>query len=1059
MTNEPNCNIHHHLRKIFLLSIGLFFFQPCQARQILSNPQLPRTAVEFKDMLDRGFYRYTVPFNSGSYDLVFSQDEPIFLPIGLRIMFEEPDGVAVENNQTTINFENITFTGNNEYSMEFMLHHPVIFSVKNVRFINTGRLWFRHGFESNMYMEDQQSSITLDGNYIENLNYRQEPYYSAVLFMRHRGMDDPEPIPVALNNITLINNHVNIKRDAEASNYVDDDFYIKRTFTSGVHFNRTTNRDYINNVRFENNIIEANNAPGYDTPVWAFNLENRGFTGTDYTNYLYDHLFEKNTNFYFNNNTIKTQSKYQSGAVFFMGPFTGLEFKNNVVEGFKRYQIHNCPEADESLCENYRWGTEARPVVVFYGARITENSNSIRNIVAESNTIRTGSSGFRINGTVNGIFRNNTIYMEEEIELPPFYNNRNYVPISDRSALIVSSGHAWDAKYKARNILIENNTIYGNNHDNVAAIRLFHGTDLTVTNNRIYDISSYGIHHESSVTWADEHYVGTIEISDNIITTSRLFSEMSTARTLYFSYLDSYEHLQLNNFTPPAMISFSRLVTEDKIHQIQNENIIITNNTIKKRDVDTLPVFFENGVILKNGQHRPFSTFDSSIFNRNNYIVGPNYYNEFVSDGVWSEAGLPDGKWVTGDFNGDGFTDILRSTSPDRGAEVWFGGGESFTPYYAGIWTSEPNFGKWYTGRFTQAGKDELMSFERQSNGSGVMRIYTPVLSDRTNSWKLSLTQEMNMQAPAQMEWVIGDVNGNGYSDLIRALSEKGGAEVFLNDGNGNFINSGVWLDDAVNNQGKWYTGDFNGDGADDLLSKINEHGGAYIFYSDPDNERFEQPIIMNQAGIAGDWIIGDFSGDGFSDVLRPRFTDSKGNAHDMRIWFGYNLVHPANSSGFHDGEIWSIEDVKSDWYTGNFINNGRSDLMTTRNQNSGGALVFVNNMVRPEPAMYNDENLPAGVSTTGHITEPITEVELFQNYPNPFNPVTNIIYRLPREGNVRLTVYAITGQRLLSLVDEYQYPGTYTITADAGTLASGVYIYRLQLGNEVRTRKFTVIK
>ncbi|MFU8859651.1 MAG: T9SS type A sorting domain-containing protein [Cyclonatronaceae bacterium] len=1046
------------MKKILLFLQVLIIFPVYLFGQSSSYPELPRTVQEFKRMLNVGFYRFNVPYNSGQYEFVFDQNETIHLPIGLRFFFLEPDGISTEVNQTSVTIENVTFTGDNNYSIEFVMDHPVIFQVRNSRFMNTGRLWFRHGPEELMHLDDQQSYIALDGNYIENTNYRQEPYYSAVLFQRFRGMDDAVPQPVAINNIIFTNNHINIKRDAEAANYIDDDFYIKRTFTSGLHFSRTTNRDYINNVRVENNLIEANNAPGFDTPVWAFNLENRGFTGSDNTNYLYDHLFELNKGFKLNNNTFLTQSMYQSGAVFFVGPFTGLEFKNNVVKGFKRYQIHNCPEPDDSLCEDYRWGTEARPVVVFYGARITQNVNNIRDVVVEANTIRTGSSGFRLNGMVNGLIRNNTIYMNEEIELPPYYNGRNYRPISDRSAIIVSTGHAWDAKYKSRNITIDSNTIYGNNHDNVAGIRLFHGTDLTVTNNKIYDISSYGIHHESSVTWAEEPSVGDIVITDNYVTTTRYFSEMSTNRKLYFSYLDSYEHLKLDRHIPPAMISFSRLVQLHEMDQIQNEKIIITNNTLKKRDAHTLPVFFENGVILENGRHRSFSDYEPAVFERNTYVLKPNYYNEFKNLGIWSGAGLSDGKWVIGDFNGDGISDILRTVSPDRGAEIWFGGNGSFSSNHAGVWSDDYNFGNWYTGRFTRTDRDEIMSYEPKSNGSGIVRIYTPHFNQNNATWQFNKAIEITVQGEMYQNWNIGDFNGDGYSDLLQATSAKGGARVFINSGDGTFVNTGIWLDDSFNNFGKWYTGDFNGDGSTDLLGRMNELGGAYVFYANTEARQFDDPRILNQAGIQGDWVIGDFSGDGHADALRPRFTDKQGNLYEMRIWFGLNMDKPQNDREYYDGEIWNVDSVHFDWYTGNFLNNGRTDLMTFMNE-YGGALVFGNNQVKPEP-YFIDPVLPETTKKTDvHHTETPGEFTLLQNYPNPFNPVTTITYTLPGDGTVQLSVYSISGQRVMQLVSEYKNRGTHSVILDGSRLASGVYMYRLQFGQEVRTRKFMLIK
>ncbi|AXJ02110.1 Por secretion system C-terminal sorting domain-containing protein [Cyclonatronum proteinivorum] len=87
------------------------------------------------------------------------------------------------------------------------------------------------------------------------------------------------------------------------------------------------------------------------------------------------------------------------------------------------------------------------------------------------------------------------------------------------------------------------------------------------------------------------------------------------------------------------------------------------------------------------------------------------------------------------------------------------------------------------------------------------------------------------------------------------------------------------------------------------------------------------------------------------------------------------------------------------------------------------------------------------------------TQAELSQNYPNPFNPTTNIRYAVPETGQVTLEVFNLLGQRVALLVDEVMQPGTYTLNFDATRLASGVYLYRLQTGGQVLTRKMTLIK
>src|SRR3990172_1448953 len=87
------------------------------------------------------------------------------------------------------------------------------------------------------------------------------------------------------------------------------------------------------------------------------------------------------------------------------------------------------------------------------------------------------------------------------------------------------------------------------------------------------------------------------------------------------------------------------------------------------------------------------------------------------------------------------------------------------------------------------------------------------------------------------------------------------------------------------------------------------------------------------------------------------------------------------------------------------------------------------------------------------------TEYILTQNYPNPFNPATKINFSLPKDSDVELTVYNILGQQVEVLVNGFRNAGTYELTWDASNLPSGVYIYRLETGSNVISKKMMLLK
>jgi len=87
------------------------------------------------------------------------------------------------------------------------------------------------------------------------------------------------------------------------------------------------------------------------------------------------------------------------------------------------------------------------------------------------------------------------------------------------------------------------------------------------------------------------------------------------------------------------------------------------------------------------------------------------------------------------------------------------------------------------------------------------------------------------------------------------------------------------------------------------------------------------------------------------------------------------------------------------------------------------------------------------------------TEYKLEQNYPNPFNPETRIRYQVSSISPVTLKIYDILGNEVTTLVNEQKDPGYYEVDFNAVSFASGVYIYRLQAGSYVSTKKMILMK
>lgn len=106
---------------------------------------------------------------------------------------------------------------------------------------------------------------------------------------------------------------------------------------------------------------------------------------------------------------------------------------------------------------------------------------------------------------------------------------------------------------------------------------------------------------------------------------------------------------------------------------------------------------------------------------------------------------------------------------------------------------------------------------------------------------------------------------------------------------------------------------------------------------------------------------------------------------------------------------------------------------------------------------VYSNGNLYTGVKGDNGIVP--NEFNLGQNYPNPFNPATKISFTVGTQQAVSLRIFDVLGREVATLVNENKPAGTYSVSWNASALASGVYFYRLQAGENVQVKKLVLLK
>ncbi len=98
-------------------------------------------------------------------------------------------------------------------------------------------------------------------------------------------------------------------------------------------------------------------------------------------------------------------------------------------------------------------------------------------------------------------------------------------------------------------------------------------------------------------------------------------------------------------------------------------------------------------------------------------------------------------------------------------------------------------------------------------------------------------------------------------------------------------------------------------------------------------------------------------------------------------------------------------------------------------------------------------------VSNNDDVYNKPTEFKLNQNYPNPFNPKTIIKFELPAASYVSLKVYNLLGQEITTLITRELSSGYHETSFNALPLPSGVYLYRIQAGEFIQTKKMILLK
>ena len=237
---------------------------------------------------------------------------------------------------------------------------------------------------------------------------------------------------------------------------------------------------------------------------------------------------------------------------------------------------------------------------------------------------------------------------------------------------------------------------------------------------------------------------------------------------------------------------------------------------------------------------------------------------------------------------------------------------------------------------------------------------------------------------------------------------------------------------------------------------------------------------MINEVAF-GEWTYYQTPQNGHTDGYDPNFISRFGFTLTSGISPNdpayVDVALPVELTTFSASKIGSK--VKLTWNTATEINSFGFEVERSVINDNWTKIGFVNgngNSSSPKSYTFEDKNLTSGkysyrlkqIDNNGSFEYSKTikidlglpdKFELSQNYPNPFNPTTTISFSLPESGNVKLTLYNLIGQEIGTTVNEYKESGIHTINFDGSELNSGIYIYKLQAGSFVETKKMILMK
>jgi len=186
--------------------------------------------------------------------------------------------------------------------------------------------------------------------------------------------------------------------------------------------------------------------------------------------------------------------------------------------------------------------------------------------------------------------------------------------------------------------------------------------------------------------------------------------------------------------------------------------------------------------------------------------------------------------------------------------------------------------------------------------------------------------------------------------------------------------------------------------------------------------------------------------------------------------WYpGVTIESDSSLTSLHIGHIWFYAMFADECHAISWGTIANTSLISDTIVEFRAYPEALNCQNQPEYCINGDTltfEVPIVVQVISAEPEPFTpeEFSLRQNYPNPFNPVTTLRYDIPENSHVTVTIYDMLGREVKTLINHTQDAGYRSIIWNATNdydkpVSAGIYLYQIQAGEYISTKKMVLLK